>query len=192
MRGRSLNPMNPPAPHRFRLLHCFHVESPRHLFGTFSDHAYCPASLCRCHAPRRRNRDPFFLSRHCRTSLPDLTDPLQIGGALCGESGFEGIGEQCTGRFVVAGNICRHAAFPATASFHFNLYSVATCSQVRRRRQCQRQADAAKHRTRQPPAALSTSGKAVLPIPANNYGAGIDAADHLAHALQHTRPASGF
>ena len=28
-----------------------------------------------------------------------VTDPLLIGEALCGESGFEGLGGQCTGRF---------------------------------------------------------------------------------------------
>jgi hypothetical protein len=52
-------------------------------------------------APQRGNRDPFFLSCHCRTSLPGLTDPLQIGGASCGESGFEGFDDQCTRRFGV-------------------------------------------------------------------------------------------
>ena len=30
-----------------------------------------------------------------------VTDPLQIGEALCGESGFEGLGDQCTYPFGV-------------------------------------------------------------------------------------------
>ncbi len=53
-------------------------------------------------APSRGNRDLFFVSRHYRTSLSNLFDPLQMGGALCGESGFKGLGDQCTGRFGVA------------------------------------------------------------------------------------------
>ena len=59
-----------------------------------------PRVLLRMPAPACRNCVIHsFLFRHRRTSLPSLPDSLQIGGALCGESGFEGLGDQCTGRF---------------------------------------------------------------------------------------------